>query len=296
MKIRALRLNLTACVTIVLLCGPFALHSHAETARPLQEFEDVTLVQSEDNDGDSFRVLMDGKEQTVRLYFVDSPETTALSGTDARRIRAQTRYFGLPDHSHTIGFGKKAREFKEEQLEEPFTVHTSFATAPGRSTSRRIYVFVTTALGEDLAALLVGTGLARAYGIGRSTPSSVSRDEQAEMLSDLEMSAAMKRVGIWSVSDPDRIVVLRAEQRREEAELEKITDALHGPVSPDEPIDLNTSSATDLARLPGIGGATARKIIKKRPFDHVDDLLSVSGIGRQTLDKIRPLVKVQATP
>jgi len=290
------RLNLAACLAIGLLCGFHFRRAHAESARPLQEFKDVTLLPNEHNDGDSFRVSWDGKDRLVRLYFVDSPETTALSGTDARRIRAQTRYFGLQAHSHTIRSGKKAREFMEEQLKRPFTVHTSFATAPGRSRSRRIYVFVTTSQGKDLGELLVKNGLARAYGIGRSTPAGTARDEHVAMLSDLEMSAAMKRTGIWAASEPDRIVALRAEQRREEAELEKITETLHGPVSPDEPLDLNRADAVDLARLPGIGSATANSIIRKRPFNTVEELLAIRGIGQVTLDKIRPLVKVTPKP
>lgn len=285
-------LLIPACL---ILC-PFAPLSFAESASPLQTFGGATLLPAEYNDGDSFRVSWNGKSHLVRLYFVDSPETAAQSSTDARRIRAQTRYFGLPDHSHTIRYGKEAREFMEEQLAKPFSVHTSFATAPGRSRTRRIYVFVTTSQGKDLGGLLVKNGLARAYGIGRSTPSGTARDEHAAMLSDLEMSAAMRRTGIWAASEPDRIVSLRAEERREEAELEKISDALHGPVSADEPLDVNTADIVDLARLPGIGGATAQKIIEKRPFHHVDDLLGVSGIGTQTLEKIRPFVRVVATP
>ena len=80
----------------------------------------------------------------------------------------------------------------------------------GRSASGRIYAFVTTADGDDLARLLVQHGLARAYGMGRQTPDGTSREEQIQRLRDLEVAAAMKKLGIWAESNPDKIVELRA--------------------------------------------------------------------------------------
>lgn len=63
---------------------------------------------------------------------------------------------------------------------------------------------------------------------------------------------------------------------------------------PDEVIDLNSADAYDLDRLPGIGPAKAEAILAYReehgPFQSVDDLLSVSGIGEVTLENLRPYV------
>ena len=63
---------------------------------------------------------------------------------------------------------------------------------------------------------------------------------------------------------------------------------------PDEVIDLNAADAYDLDRLPGIGPAKAEAILTYReehgPFQSVDDLLSVSGIGEVTLENLRPYV------
>jgi hypothetical protein len=59
--------------------------------------------------------------------------------------------------------------------------------------------------------------------------------------------------------------------------------------APGSPIDLNTASEKDLDSLPGVGPATAKKIIAGRPYSSVDDL-SKTGISASTIKKITPLV------
>ena len=56
-------------------------------------------------------------------------------------------------------------------------------------------------------------------------------------------------------------------------------------------VDLNTASEKELDSLPGVGSATAKKIISGRPYSSVDDL-SKSGISARTIKKIEPLVTV----
>ncbi|ASK64675.1 competence protein ComEA [Brachybacterium avium] len=56
-------------------------------------------------------------------------------------------------------------------------------------------------------------------------------------------------------------------------------------------IDLNTAGAAELEELPGVGPAIAQRIVEHRekngPFQAVDGLLEVSGIGPATLEEIR---------
>ena len=63
---------------------------------------------------------------------------------------------------------------------------------------------------------------------------------------------------------------------------------------PDEVININTADTYDLDRLPGIGPTKAEAILAYReehgPFQQVDDLLEVSGIGEVTLENLRPYV------
>lgn len=61
-------------------------------------------------------------------------------------------------------------------------------------------------------------------------------------------------------------------------------------------VNINTASASELDRLPGVGAATAAAIIayrdKNGPFRSVDDLGKVSGIGDAKLAKIKPMATV----
>ena len=62
-------------------------------------------------------------------------------------------------------------------------------------------------------------------------------------------------------------------------------------------ININTADAAQLTMLPGIGPKTAESIVAYRnsagPFSTVDDMVKVKGIGRKTLDAIRPFLSLE---
>ncbi len=61
-------------------------------------------------------------------------------------------------------------------------------------------------------------------------------------------------------------------------------------------VNINTATAAELIALPGVGEATAAKIITYReehhPFAQIEDILNVSGIGEAEFDGFKDLITV----
>jgi competence protein ComEA len=264
----------------------------APAAAPLQTFTDCRLVEHPGNDGDSFAVQAGERRLNVRLYFVDCPESAVSTDADAKRVREQARHFGIADPVKVLAFGREAAQFTAQALARPFTVHTSFADAMGRTPGGRVYGFVTTADGRDLASLLVEHGFARAHGVRRATPDGTPADEMQKRLADLEQQAMLNRAGIWAAADPNEIARLRALQREEDRELSELRTRLGGGLPEPHSIDLNTATSSQLQAISGIGPVLASAIISNRPYASVDDLLRVKGIGPRLMERIRPYVVV----
>ncbi len=62
------------------------------------------------------------------------------------------------------------------------------------------------------------------------------------------------------------------------------------------PVNINTATVEELARLPGIGPRIAERIVQHRekngPFRRVEELLIIRGVNRKKFEKIRPLITV----
>lgn len=70
--------------------------------------------------------------------------------------------------------------------------------------------------------------------------------------------------------------------------------------SPESPVYINHAGVDELRRLPGVGAKRAEAILALRQrlgrFHRVEDLLRVKGVGRTTLKRWRPLVRLDAPP
>lgn len=62
------------------------------------------------------------------------------------------------------------------------------------------------------------------------------------------------------------------------------------------PVDLNTADTAALESVPGIGKSLSQRIVafreKNGPFQSVDDLLKVQGVGEKSIQKLRPYLTV----
>ena len=288
---------------LAILSSVIAAQASEMTADPstgLFQYPDCEYIESKWNDGDSFSVrLTDGQTITARLYEVDTIETHINNTTAARRLRAQRRYFGIsnfgarPEESiqKAIELGELATAFTQNALAgKPFTIYTSHADARGGVNNKRIYAFIETSEGKSLAGELVQNGLARAYGVYRQSPIGLHQDEARERFKDMELRAAGSRRGIWAFTDWEALPEERLTERLEEIELSSAVKESKRPPA-DGSINPNTASKEQLEMIPGIGPSTAQKIIDARPgqaFDTPNDLLSISGIGQRTLEKMQP--------
>ena len=186
------------------------------SAAELVSINNVTLIEADLNDGDSFKVDAAGRELHLRLYFVDCLETTYNSKSILDRIREQQYHFGLEDPHDVVRFGEQAAEYVNQVLSQPFTIYTSYAQAPGRSASFRFYAFVETHDGHDLGHLLIEQGLARIHGKTRPSPDGTPSHTVLEELQDLRTIALLNRAGIWQSTQPSILAEMRKRQREED--------------------------------------------------------------------------------
>lgn len=75
-----------------------------------------------------------------------------------------------------------------------------------------------------------------------------------------------------------------------------VSEGTPSPLAGADLVNINTASADELDKLPGIGQTTAQRIIDYRtnngPFATIEDIINVAGIGTATYDEIKDLITV----
>ncbi|HEX6922418.1 MAG TPA: helix-hairpin-helix domain-containing protein [Bacillales bacterium] len=133
----------------------------------------------------------------------------------------------------------------------------------------------------------------------------------------IDVKGAVKAPGVYKMKEGDRVidVVEKAGGFLEKADRKKINlaklvkdemvvyvpregekkgrmlPAITGGGENKGKVAINSADASELDKLPGVGPATAEAIITYRkeqgPFEKIEDLLNVSGIGDATLQKMK---------
>jgi competence ComEA-like helix-hairpin-helix protein len=60
-------------------------------------------------------------------------------------------------------------------------------------------------------------------------------------------------------------------------------------------VNINTATIEELETLPGVGPARARLIVTNRPYQSLDDLAKLHGIGQKLTTDLRLLIKTDGT-
>ena len=92
-------------------------------------------------------------------------------------------------------------------------------------------------------------------------------------------------IGYWDFSISDKAYEQALKRNQQEVENDH-------PNAPFNKMNINTASMQELDKLYGIGAVKARAIIEARPFQSIEELTNVKGIGKITLSRIRDYITV----
>ena len=160
-------------------------------------YENATLIENDFNDGDSFHVMCNKYHYIFRLYYVDTPETSA---SYPQRVQDQADYFGITV-KQALKIGADATKFTDKLLsKKSFTVYTKKEDARGNSKRKRYFAMIK--VGDDwLSTLLVEEGFARVYGKRIDLPEHGKPIRKySARLRSTERKAKKEKKGAWKLA------------------------------------------------------------------------------------------------
>jgi len=165
------------------------------------------------------------------------------------------------------------------------------------SRADRVYLFITVFL---LIAAIAG-GIMLGLERSRNQPVEIvlSQTEPPQQNGQLYIGGAVANPGIYPWQEGDTIETLLSDAGVEpDADLGHIEVYIPqaGETASIQKIDINRAESWLLDALPGIGEVLAQRIVDYRstigPFQRIEDLLKVSGIGSATLENMRDFITV----
>jgi competence protein ComEA len=165
------------------------------------------------------------------------------------------------------------------------------------SRADRVYLFITVFL---LIAAIAG-GIMLGLERNRNQPVQIvlSQTEPPAQNGEVYIGGAVANSGIYPWQEDDTLQALFSAAGVEpDADLNRIQVYVpqEGEVQSPQKIDINRAEPWLLEALPGIGKVTAQAIVNYRtengPFQRIEDLLEVSGIGKATLENIEDFITV----
>ncbi|WP_406697915.1 helix-hairpin-helix domain-containing protein [Singulisphaera sp. Ch08] len=135
-------------------------------------------------------------------------------------------------------------------------------------------------------------------GVGEATAKKIVAGRPYAKVDDLAKAGVPARTidGIRSLVTVSQAPAPSAVETSAKAKVARKKAAPSPAPAPSAPLDLNKASEEELSgALPGVGEATAKKIVAGRPYSKVDDLAK-AGVPARTIDGIRSLVTVSQAP
>lgn len=170
-------------------------------------------------------------------------------------------------------------------------------------------------LGISILCIVIAVFLLQQTTLTQPTTEKIRIEEISKAVVVVDIEGAVQKPGIYELDQDARLVnaLVRAGGLIEQADRyyiaknmnlskhvideEKIyipflierTDSIETSLSS---VRINTATASQLELLPGIGPITTEKIIKNRPYEHIDELVSKKVIGQKTFENIQNLIEL----
>jgi len=109
-----------------------------------------------------------------------------------------------------------------------------------------------------------------------------------------ELSEEVSNLSVSLVGFEHDLVALKSEVKG--AKVEPAPEQSTEPAQPTTGggglVNLNTASLSQLMSLPGIGQSYATRIMEARPFNSINEVTQVKGIGPKTFEKIKAQIEI----